>query len=233
MTTGRINQVAPSRATARGRLRGAPPSRPHTTPRATGTAGGERGSLGGTAPGDARRPRLACVAGDRDDGEGRRQPRVRSKWVSNPRGLPATRPRVDGGRANRRGRSGIGQQCRRNGRGKAAPPGGDRTLYRGGRCSRWTAGIGTQATGLAPRSGADGGPNEGAAPRRSDAARLRARRGTASLRPLTRRHGHPTRAPHRPAAAPRVKNPVREGKTMGGGAGRHRGAARRLRRARS
>ncbi|KAH7663400.1 hypothetical protein IHE45_14G052100 [Dioscorea alata] len=147
--------------------------------------------------------------------------------------MAANRARVDGGRANRRGRSGTGQQCRRNGRGKAAPPGGDRTLYRGGRCSRWAAGIGTQATGLAPGSGAEGGTNEEAAPRRSDAARRRARRGTASRRPLTRRHGHPTRAPPRPAAAPRVKTPVREGKTMGDGAGRHRGAARRLRRARS
>ncbi|KAH7650758.1 hypothetical protein IHE45_20G010100 [Dioscorea alata] len=65
MTTGRINQVAPSRATAGGRAPEARPRRGHTPHPGPLGPRGERGSLGGTAPGDARRPRLARVAGDR------------------------------------------------------------------------------------------------------------------------------------------------------------------------
>ncbi|KAH7650804.1 hypothetical protein IHE45_20G014700 [Dioscorea alata] len=223
MTTGRINQVAPSRATAGGR---APVAATHRTP-GHWDRGVSEGRSGGRRRGtrDGRVLRVSREIGD--DGEGRRPPRVRSKWASNPRALPANHPRVDGGRANRRGRSGNEQHCRR----KAEPPGGDRTLYRRGRCSRWAAGNGTQATGLAQGSGADGGPNEGAAPRRSDAERRRARRGQPvrdhSRADTVTRRARLTALPQRPASKPPLGG-RQWAATRVGTEARHEGSAERV-----
>ena len=225
MTTGRINQVAPSRATAVGRHRGAPPFAAARCSPGHWDRGGSGGSIGGTAPGGRAtaasflRPlpgegARARVAGDRGrrggtapaprpikggiesesaPGDPAARRRGRARWV--PTGATA----FGGGRGPGNTAAGTGA------RGPRRPAVTER-WYRPGRCSRSGAGIGTQATCLAPASGADGGPNEGAASRRSDAARRRARRGQPvrdhSRADTVTRRARLTALPQRPASNP-------------------------------
>ena len=177
MTTGRINQVAPSRTTA-GVLPGGP-STGGTAPR--GSRAG-RVVLRAVVPAP-RRGGAGTRAGDPGDGEGRRPPRARSGDIESESapGAPAARrrgrARSGTGRARRRGGRGPGYTAA--GRGAVGPrrSAGIERCCRPGRCSRSGAGIGAQATRLAPRAGGGRGHTEGTAARRSDATRHRARRG--------------------------------------------------------
>ncbi|KAH7650782.1 hypothetical protein IHE45_20G012500 [Dioscorea alata] len=99
MTTGRINQVAPSRATAGGAPpRRAPVAATHRTP-GHWDRGVSEGRSGDGAGGRAAAASCVCRGRSGTTERGRRPPRVRSKWASNPRraaGKPAARRRWAG-----------------------------------------------------------------------------------------------------------------------------------------